>query len=256
MDNELFSKWLNEWPHTSPGNVRKVVDPEGRDKILVRVDQGAFQGILQMYVDGRPDGTRPFDEVYYLDYFKRKLREHKDFHQTEKAFYLLSEECEKLFDESLRIYQRYVFLLQLEDYERVIRDTERNMQVFRFVNKYARKRSDRQNLEKWWPYILRINAVARAMLHLQDRKFDQALGAIDNALAKIESLKPVEAEEFEFEMKRSLEILNELKDQIQEQRPLGLEDKLNRELELAVQNEDYERAAQLRDRLQALTDSV
>ena len=49
--------------------------------------------------------------------------------------------CEELFDEGARVYERYAFLLQLKDYRRVVQDTERNMVLFRFVNRYAEQRA-------------------------------------------------------------------------------------------------------------------
>ena len=57
----------------------------------------------------------------------------------------------ELFAESHQIYQRYVLLLQVGDYARVIRDTDRNMQLFRFVRTYALRAEDLNRLERWWP---------------------------------------------------------------------------------------------------------
>ena len=43
------------------------------------------------------------------------------------------------------------------------RDTAtRNLRLFDFVHQHAHRKEDRHHLEQWRPYILRINAVARA----------------------------------------------------------------------------------------------
>ena len=60
MDQDLL-KFLKDWEYDPDSNVRKIVGEDGVQKIQVRVDQGAFQGILQLNLDGRPDGKRPHD---------------------------------------------------------------------------------------------------------------------------------------------------------------------------------------------------
>ena len=53
--NEDIGQILENWPFDPENSIRKVIDPSGVEKIQVRVDQGAFQGVLQMNLDGRPD---------------------------------------------------------------------------------------------------------------------------------------------------------------------------------------------------------
>ena len=141
------------------------------------------------------------------------------------------------------------FLLQIRDYDRVIRDTERNMELFRFVNQYAAAEKDRLNLEKWWPYVLRIHAIARVMIASQDNDFMKGIRIIRDVLDKIENLEEVDAEEFAIEKKRSIESLNELLDELEQQRPLTESERLKKELIEAIDNEEFERAAELRDRI-------
>ena len=45
---EDIGQLLHRWPYDPHNSIRKVIDPDGTEKIQVRVDQGAFQGILQM----------------------------------------------------------------------------------------------------------------------------------------------------------------------------------------------------------------
>ena len=152
---------LDNWDYDPSKSYRKIMGDNGREKVQVRVDNAAFQGVLQMELDGRPDGRQPYGYDFVLDYYMQALQRFERAHGTKRGFELDEENCEELFDESLRIYNRYVFLLQLQDYPRVVRDTKRNMELFRFVNTYARREEDRHKLERWWPYIIRINATAR-----------------------------------------------------------------------------------------------
>ena len=59
---------LKKWAYDAQNSIRKVIDSNGGEKIQVRVDQGAFQGILQMELDGRPDGKRPHSHTFVFDY--------------------------------------------------------------------------------------------------------------------------------------------------------------------------------------------
>jgi len=177
--SEDISHIIQNWEFDPGKTYRKIVGDDGREKIQVRVDNSAFQGVLQMELDGRPDARRPYGHEYALDYHRLALEHYKKVHGSEEGFHLDPTSCAELFYESFRIYNRSVFLLQLQDYKRVVRDTERNMELFRFVNRYAQRREDQLNLEKWWPYILRINATARAMLAIQNnRDFEKALAIV------------------------------------------------------------------------------
>ena len=62
----------------------------------------------------------------------------------------------------------------------------------------------------------------------------------------------VEAEEFHAEMERSEEALSELQREVEGLRPLSRLEQLQRLLEEAVEREDFERAALLRDELSKL----
>lgn len=240
---------LHQWPYDPENSIRKIVSPEGDEKIQVRVDQGPFQGILQMELDGRPDGRKPHDSIFVLDYLRDKLDQHIEENGATEGFTLKGAQCRELFDESRMLYERYVFLLQIQDYDRVIRDTEQNMDLFRFVNKYAKRKKDRLNLEKWWPYILRIHAIARVMIATQDSDFEAGIRIIKGVLDQIEDLKGIDAEEFVVEKRRSIKALNDLREELEQKRPLTESERLKKELLQAIDNEEFERAAQIRDQI-------
>lgn len=243
---------LTEWPFDPENSIRKIIDEDGTERIQVRVDQGAFQGILQMELDGRPDGRRPHETDFVLEYYREKLDLLINDSGSEEGFCLGEDDCKELFDESRRMYERYVFLLQIQDYDRVIRDTEFNMALFRFVNRYADNDENKNNLEKWWPYVVRIHAVARVMISMQSEDFESAFKIIDEARERIEGLGEVDTEEFHIERRRSFQALEDLKKELNEKRPETLLDKLNKELDQAIEREEFERAAKLRDRLKEL----
>lgn len=244
---------LNEWSFDPEANVRKVSGRDGVAKIQIRVDQGAFQGILQLNLDGRPDGRRPHGRDFALDYYQDELRKYRRRHGgSDERFALDEAACRELFDEGSRLYKRYAFLIQLHDYRRVVRDTERNMVLFRFVNRYAEDQEDRDNLEKWWPYVLRINGVAQAMLAIGNQEYDRALAIVQRTRSRIDTWPEVDAEEFYIERERSEAALEELEQEILQKRPLSQKEQLERWLQEAVDSEEFEKAARLRDELKKL----
>ena len=243
---------IQAWDFNPDSNVRKIKGADGVQKVQVRVDQGAFQGILQLSLDGRPDGKKPHGHDFALDYYCDLLEEYRRGNQGETGFSLDSDACRELFEEGARVYGRYAFLLQIKDYDRVIRDTERNMELFRFVNTYGEGEEDRLNLEKWWPYILRVNATARSMVVQGRGDFDRALEIVAEAREQIDELGEVDAEEFFVERKRSQDALDELEESLRSERPPSRTEKLEQELQDAIDQEDFERAASIRDELNEL----
>ncbi|MBM3878759.1 MAG: hypothetical protein FJ387_03430 [Verrucomicrobia bacterium] len=170
-------------------------------------------------------------------------------------FELSEEECAELFAEGTLYYYRYVHLFQLQDWKRTVRDTARNIRLFDHVRQHARRTEDQQHLEKWRPYLLRMNAVAAAMLELSEGHHPQAARLIHDAIHKLETLDELDDDTFRFERDRSLVALREMAEQLDQIRPLPEIERLERELRLAVETQAFERAARLRDRLRALRQS-
>jgi len=109
-----------------------------------------------------------------------------------------------------------------------------------------------EQLEKWRPYILRMNASAAGMLALEKGAHAGALKIVNAGIQRIESLDEMNDETFEFEEHRSVAALRELAAQIEQNKPVSPLEQLERQLHDAVARQDFERAAQLRDRLREL----
>lgn len=238
---------LGRWPWDPRRTVRRITGDDGRERVQIRVHMNGYHGILQFNCDDRPDGARPYDHAFALDYYDRRRQEDDQFRLNEA-------QAKELFDEGMMVYQRYVMLFQMGDYTRVVRDTERNMRLFRFVNRWAEMESDREHLERWWPYVLRMHAVAQAMMALADEKTRQAAEFIAQARAAIEALEELDDETFHQERARSLSVLDEMKKQIDDRRPLSEIEVLERMRDRAVRDENYELAARLRDQIAELKD--
>ena len=242
---------LERWPYGDGPNVRKIVGLDGKEKIQIRVVLEGLHGVVQFDCDGRADGVRPHGCEFALDHLEQQVARAREAGGASE-FRLSPEQAAELFEESFTTYQRYIILLQLEDYRRVIRDTARNIRLFRFVHDNAASAEDRGRLEKWWPYIIRIHQTARAMQKLTREDYVGAMRCVNRARRELDRLAPQDNDVFRSEMERSLKALGELEKTIEERRPLTEMDVLEREKGEAIRKEDYERAARLRDEISRL----
>ena len=246
-DSADLRRILKSWPFDPEHDARILRGDDGRELLQVRTPLG----IEQYEMDGRPDGLRPHGLATALEYHQQRLNQAK-FSGREAEFELSPQECSELFQEGTLYYFRYVRLFQLKDWARTIRDTARNLRAFDFLHRYARREEDQQFLEKWRPYILRVHASAAAMLEVEKGAYDQALSLTQEAIRNIESLDDMEDDTFKFEQERSLMALRELQSQVEKNRPLSELEQLEHQLQRAIDRQEFERAAQLRDRIRGL----
>jgi len=238
---------LKSWPYDPEKETRIVPGEDGRTILQVRTPLG----IEQYEMDGRPDGARPYGKESALEYHLERLEKAK-VAGREAEFELGPRECGELFSEGTLYYFRYARLFQLKEWERTVRDTARNLRAFDLAHRYARREEDQQFLEKWRPYILRVNASAAAMVELDHNAHQKALNLLQEAIAKIEALPELEDETFTFERDRSLNGLREMAAQVQRDRPLSELEQLEHQLRQAIERQEFERAARLRDRIRIL----
>lgn len=240
-------KILQSWPYEPENDARLTQGEDGREILQVRTPVG----IEQYELDGRPDSARPHGFESALEYHLHRLEEAQMAGRADE-FKLGRRECNELFSEGTLYYFRYVRLFQLKDWPRTVRDTTRNLRVFDFIHRYARRPEDGQFLEKWRPYIIRVNSSAAAMIELEKRAYATAHEIANEGVKRIEALEDFDDETFQFERGRSLAALRELASQIQKNRPLSELEQLEHQLLRAIERQEFERAAQLRDRIRDL----
>jgi len=241
-----ISHILDNWKYSEHDlNVRIIKGVDGRRKVQMRLDLG----ILQMEVDGRPDGRTPRDFESYLDYFQAKSIE-RTSRSHDAKFVLSAMDCFKLQQEAIQYYHRYLALMKLQDYRRVARDSERNLDVIDFIGKYAENDDIVWQFEQHRPYVLMMNTRAKASSELDNEHFEAAIAIIENAIQQVEQFNDKWAERIGADSPE-LEFLRYWLDEINEQKPMTEMETLNKELIDAIADEDYERAAELRDKIAA-----
>ena len=242
---------LQEWPH-EPGQikVRKIVGRNGAEKIQLRLDLG----LIQMETTGRPDGQRPKGCESLLAWHRNRARAAE---RQGRDYTLSADDCNDLQAEGVQYYHRYLSLFQLDDYTGVVRDTQRNLDLFTFVREHTTP--EREDIawafEQFVPYVTMMNTRARAAIELERKKLDAALRLIDKGRDRITEFYHEHDQEEMLEKSPELAFLTEWSDQIRAKRPTSKLEKLQREMEKAIAVEAYEKAAELRDAIKALSGS-
>ncbi len=247
MSTDL-TRLLEEWPYDSENSIRVITAEDGRNVLQVRQPLG----IEQYELDGRPDGQRPEGFETVLDYIEHELAEYETTHGSDQGFELEDSAATLLQNEGVLFYYRYLLLFQLNDFERVIRDTAHNLRICDLLERFAADEEDAEAVLQFKPYIYRMNSVSRAMALVQRHEHAEARNVLEAAIEVIQEMSDVDTPAFQFERVRSVNYLRSALEQIEEA-PGDPVTELERELEAAVQEEDYERAARLRDHIRELS---
>ncbi len=248
-----ISHLLEHWDY-QPGQVvvRKFTGKDGTEKIQLRVDLG----LLQMNASGRPDGKRPFGHASIFDFYLSKLNEHLAKHDgSDEGFALKAEDCAKLQLEALQYHHRYICLLQLEDFTHVARDTSRNLKVFDFVEEHAETSELAWSLQQFRPQVLMVNTRALATKKLQAENFTGAIQDIENGVEAIQEFLKAHGRQDLLEQSSEVSSLQHWLEEVNLKRPRSRREQLESDLSEAVQQEDYEKAAKVRDALKNLKPS-
>ncbi len=244
--NEDIKHILDHWPY-EPGKitVRRVIGNDGTIKIQMRLNLG----LLQMEATGRPDGQRPRGKESLLDHYEGKLADHMLRHGTDEGFTVGAQASHELREEGVQYYHRYLSNFFLEEHAAVVRDTERNLRFLDFMLKYARHEADRESVEGYRPYILMMNSRAKSHLALEDGDLDRALAEVNSGLEKVRKFFTDHDQPQLIQESNEVQALLKLREELLSHRPQSPLDLLQQRLTTAVESEDYEQAARLRDQI-------
>ncbi len=250
MSSDL-SKLLQDWPY-EPGkiNVRIIEGDDGEPRVQLRLDLG----MMQMQVTGRPDGQRPGGYESLLEYHEARLDENVAQSGSPAGFSLSEDECRELREEAVQYYHRYVCMMVLEDFEAVVRDTTRNLRVLDLCAKHGQTESDRTILEQFRPYITMMRARALASQAIKDNEPKAALHAIDEGLDALRQHFSETGQIDTFDESSEVQMLKGMRDSLTPKLPVSEKGELKQRLAMAIEEENYELAAILRDELRMMKD--
>ncbi|MBI5834701.1 MAG: UvrB/UvrC motif-containing protein [Armatimonadetes bacterium] len=248
---------MDDWPYDPHEEmmVRRIVANDGQPRLQIRVELG----ILELHITGRPDGRQPhgFPTLldYHLDRARRELKE-----PDGERFELTHPECRELQREAMQFYHRRVSWMRLGEFALAVADAEHNLAVMDMLRERAADREDWLESEQYRAFVLSHLTRAKALDLLNQSHREAAIDALDEGIETIEAIFRQDYERPELvDHNTDLQGLRELRRSLIERpnAPVGIRresdrERLMRELATAVEHEDYERAAELRDALSQL----
>jgi hypothetical protein len=238
-----ISPLLESWDY-QPGKlqVRSFRAKDGTDKIQLRIDLG----VMQMNASGRPDGRRPFGRDSLLDHLEERAE------QAGGDFKLTTEEVGKLSQEAVQFHHRYICWFQMNEYRRVIEDAEHNMELFAFATEHTPAQELLNPMRVIMPQLLMLHTRSRASLAIDAKNHAEAVAAVEEGVEAIATYFREQNHPELVEHSGEIHSLREWAEELRENRPMSQREKLEKDLSLAIQQEDYEKAAQVRDMLRQL----
>lgn len=253
-----ISKVLSDWQFDPDEvTVRLIEGDDGREKLQLRLDLG----LMQMEVDGRPDGRRIEGHDSWLDLHTARQREHDAANPDGAPYELRTEDCVELLREGVQYYHRYVSFWALQRYDLCARDTDRNLRLILFVRGHARAERDRMQFDQWRPYVAMMHARAVATPLNEAGDAEAALVAIDEGIERIHTFLADYGREEQADQVNELTFLKRWRREVAGAGVKGLPgpddepdplEALRGRLAEAIETERYEDAADLRDELERL----
>jgi UvrB/uvrC motif len=237
---------LKGWEHKpSVLQARIVATRDGREVLQMRLDLG----ILQMELDDRPDGAKPHGFASYYEYLKSKSKAAK---LAGKPFTLNDHQAQEADREFMQYYQRRICWLALGEYGRAVTDADHTLAFMDFVRDHSPSDSYTQAHEQYRGFVLFHRAQAEAAALAGDDDPEGAVNALRRGAESIRTYLRGQDDEDDGEENPMLAQLAVLENEIRERH--GVKETLEEQLAQAVAQEDYEKAAQLRDTIRRQSD--
>jgi hypothetical protein len=242
--DELLSDWDCAGEEVC---ARLVCGQDGDDVVQMRVDLG----ILQMSLDGRPDGTRYRGLPSVYDYFQ---------HEKSVGDTLTEEDWRELHRELQQHNYRRLALSALAEealraqdcargrayLQRSLGDIERCLAILHELE---------ENEEQWddplavlLPTLIFNRARLLARLRIAENRHEEAVEEVERGIRELrEALVEAGFEEQQREQNPAVAYLDQMGQRLREQHGITLT--LRERLDEAIEQEDFEAAARLRDEL-------
>jgi len=236
--SEHIDDLLRDWPYEPQTlSVRLVSGGDGREVLQMRIDMG----LLQLEMEGRPDGTRPKGFATYYDYLQQAALRFGD------EFVMDEDQCNEVDREFVQFYHRRICWLRLQNYERAIEDADHTLAMMDFCKKHSPDDQWSLSHEQYRPFVLFHRTQAAALAALDVGGPEQAIEAINNGLDQLRQVFAEYDATEHFDDDELVSRLLELRETLRKEYEVGKT--LNEQLAEAVATEQYELAAKLRDEL-------
>jgi hypothetical protein len=248
-DRRDISPLLASWS-LEDGTVtaRRILGEDGREQIQLRIPMG----LLQFCPDGRPDGISPEGHESVLAWLR---------YLVQAGGKLTGEHWHELDREIMQYYHRRIALLAIAeterreggnrqaavDYARVVRDADHNLDVMDFIKQYNRDEEFAQAHEQYRAFVLGHRTLGATHYWLCRGEPEEALAAIQIGLDRLRRVYEDRGDPEALRRDPTAAQLVRLSERIRKE--YGIDKTLQEQLREAVEAEQFEAAAQIRDQI-------
>lgn len=228
---------LGDWPYEPNSvSVRMAKGSDGRDVIQMRIEMG----ILQLETAGRPDGDRPEGHLTFFDFLVSEALQDENMSMSD-------EQCAEADREFVQFYHRRICWLAMREFELAKRDADHTLGLMDFCRDHSPDEAWTMTHEQYRPFVMFHRIQAATLMALEDENAELAIEEVNQGLYRMRQFfGDFEADE-EFEENELVARLVELRESVREKFDVGRT--LEEQLGDAIASEQYELAAELRDRL-------
>ena len=229
---------LRDWPY-EPGEVmaRRVKASDGREVLQMRVEMG----VLQLEVADRPDGARPGGQQTYFDFLLAEALDEGE------SFELTEEQCEEADREFVQFYHRRICWLAMREFRLAAKDAEHSLNFMDFVRAHSPDEQWTLSHEQYRPFVLFHRVQSGALAELEEKGPEAAILEISDGLRRFQDMFLDYDAEDRYDEDELVHRLVELRESLRERFDVGKT--LAEQLAEAIEAEEYEKAAQLRDQM-------
>ena len=206
--SESIRNLLDKWKYIPEKNIRIINDENGHPILQVR----EMMGISQFELDGRPDGNKYHGYDSVLEEVSKRIK------KADGIITLSDLDFSELEKEGKQFYYRYLLCFQIGDFSRVVNDTEHNLKICEITELYSNKKNIRINILQYRPFIIKMNAISRAMISLQKNVKELAKEILESAILSLEALPQLDSSIFLIEKSRSINYLKTAQKQLNSSR--------------------------------------
>lgn len=254
-----ISRILKDWPKDIHSITARIIEADdGMEFLQIRLSCG----ILQMYLDGRPDGEEICGFQTFLEYLEHEYLRFGDIGKVESIWQEMNygwSIWDELDREIRQFYHRRLGLLAVGRdslkasqialarmaYHRAARDADYNLRAIDFISRYCGNEEYLADHQGYEPFVIWHKVLAMTQLYLIDDNLDEAIEYIKAGVNRIEQLYRSKGLEKYARKDPAMAHLNRLERLIRSR--YGIKATLHEQLKLAIEKEDYEQAARIRD---------
>jgi len=175
--------------------------------------------------------------------------------RTPPLYTINPDDCRAIREEAVQYYHRYIAFYALDEFDAVFDDATHNLQLIDICLHFAEAEHDRESMEQLRLHTMMTRTRARAAAMTAQGNTREAIEAIDQGIAEIAVfLESVGMGDDEFDEVGEVQVLRSMRDALIPKLPGSQKIELQNRLRAALDSENYELAAILRDEIRMMKD--